>query len=66
MPNEGYLDTSVHWKVQSGKIGFAEPTHDEVAEAILEVGLATEVGQRLGSGRRPMCTSATTTVARWS
>jgi RIO kinase 1 len=51
MPNEGYLDKSVHWKVRSGQIGFAEPTHDEVADAILDVGLATEVGQRLGSGK---------------
>lgn len=51
MPNEGYLDKSVHWKVRSGRVGFAEPTHDEVAEAILDVGLATEVGQRLGSGK---------------
>lgn len=51
MPNEGYLDKSVHWKVRSGQIGFAEPTHDEVADAILDVGLATDVGQRLGSGK---------------
>ncbi len=51
MPNEGYLDESVHWKVRSGQVGFAEPTHREVAEAILETGLATEVGQRLGSGK---------------
>lgn len=51
MPNEGYLDESVHWKVRTGQIGFAEPTHGEVAEAILDVGLATEVGQRLGSGK---------------
>lgn len=51
MPNEGYLDKSVHWKVRSGQIEFAEPTYDEVADAILECGLATEVGQRLGSGK---------------
>jgi RIO kinase 1 len=51
MPNEGYLDESVHWKVRNGQIAFAEPTHDEVADAILDVGLATEVGQRLGSGK---------------
>jgi len=51
MPNEGYLDESVHWKVRSGQLGFAEPTHREVADAILETGLATEVGQRLGSGK---------------
>jgi len=51
MPNDGYLDKSVHWKVRSGQIAFAEPTHNEVADAILDVGLATEVGQRLGSGK---------------
>jgi RIO kinase 1 len=51
MPNSGYLDESVHWKVRSGQIGFAEPTHAEVAQAIVECGLATEVGHRLGSGK---------------
>jgi RIO kinase 1 len=51
MPNEGYLDASVHWKVRSGQIDFAEPTHRAVAEAILDAGLATGVGQRLGSGK---------------
>jgi serine/threonine-protein kinase RIO1 len=51
MPNDGYLDESVHWKVRTGQIGFAEPTHGEVAEAIRDAGLATEVGQRLGSGK---------------
>jgi RIO kinase 1 len=51
MPNEGYLDASVHWKVRTGQIAFAEPTHNEVADVILETGLATEVGQRLGSGK---------------
>lgn len=51
MPNEGYLDASVHWKVRMGQIGFAEPTHGEVADAIMESGLATGVGQRLGSGK---------------
>lgn len=51
MPNYGYLDESVHWKVRTGQIGFAEPTHEEVAAAILDAGIATEVGQRLGSGK---------------
>ncbi len=51
MPNEEYLDKSVHWKVRSGLIAFAEPAYREVAEAIVECGLATEVGQRLGSGK---------------
>ena len=51
MPNEGYLDESVHWKVRTGQIAFAEPTHREIAAAILDAGMATEVGQRLGSGK---------------
>ncbi len=51
MPNNGYLDKSVHWKVRAGQISFAEPTHGEIADAIRECGLATEVGQRLGSGK---------------
>ncbi len=51
MPNDGYLDSSVHWKVRTGQIGFAEPTYGEVADAIRDAGLATEVGQRLGSGK---------------
>ncbi len=51
MPNEAYLDKSVHWKIRSGQLTFAEPTHGEVADAIRDVGLATEVGQRLGSGK---------------
>jgi RIO kinase 1 len=51
MPNGGYLDKSVHWKVRTGQIGFAEPTHSEVANAIVDCGLASEVGRRLGSGK---------------
>jgi len=51
MPNEAYLDASVHWKVRTGQIGFAEPTHRETADSILDCGLATAVGQRLGSGK---------------
>ncbi len=51
MPNEAYLDSSVHWKIRTGQIGFAEPTHGEVADALRESGLATEVGRRLGSGK---------------
>ena len=51
MPNDGYLDDSVHWKIRSGLVAFAEPTQREVADAILDCGLATEVGQKLGSGK---------------
>jgi len=51
VPNEEYLDKSVRWKIRSGQIAFAEPTHAEVADAIADSGLALEVGQRLGSGK---------------
>ncbi len=51
MPNAGYLDESVHWKVRTGRLGFAEPTYRDVAEAVVTSGLATEVGQLLGSGK---------------
>ncbi len=51
MPNEEYLDASVRWKIRSGQVSFAEPTHSEVAQAILDSGLAIGVGQRLGSGK---------------
>jgi RIO kinase 1 len=51
MPNEEYLDPSVRWKVRTGQIAFSEPTHGDVADAIRDAGLATEVGQRLGSGK---------------
>jgi RIO kinase 1 len=51
MPNDGYLDKSVHWKIRSGNIDFHEPGFAEVADAILEAGLATEIGLRIGSGK---------------
>jgi RIO kinase 1 len=51
MPNSGYLDKSVHWKVRTGQIRFAEPRTSEVAQSIRDAGLATEVGRRLGSGK---------------
>jgi RIO kinase 1 len=51
MPNEAYLDNSVRWKIRSGQVDFDEPTYRQVADAILDAGLATEVGQRLGSGK---------------
>jgi len=66
MPNEGYLDKSVHWKVRSGLADFAEPTHDAVASAIRECGLATAVGQRLGSGKEAdvyLCLDASRRIA---
>jgi serine/threonine-protein kinase RIO1 len=51
MPNDPYLDASVRWKIKSGQIGFHEPGYREVADAILESGVATEVYQRVGSGK---------------
>lgn len=51
MPNDEYLDPSVHWKIRSGLASFQEPRYAEAAESILECGLATEVIQRIGSGK---------------
>jgi RIO kinase 1 len=51
MPNTPYLDKSVQWRIETGNVGFHEPGYREVAEAILEAGLATEVRQRIGSGK---------------
>jgi RIO kinase 1 len=51
VPNDPYLDSSVHWKIRSGSASFHEPRYAEAADAILECGLATEVLQRIGSGK---------------
>ncbi len=51
MPNDPYLDDSVAWRIKSGNVGFHEPDYREVADAILDSGLATEVVQRIGSGK---------------
>lgn len=51
MPNDAYLDSSVHWKVRSGTASFQEQRYSEAADSILECGLATEVIQRIGSGK---------------
>lgn len=51
MPNNHYLDSSVHWKVRSGTATFQEQRYSEAADSILECGLATEVLQRIGSGK---------------
>ena len=51
MPNDAYLDSSVHWKVRSGTASFQEQRYSEAAESILESGLATRVIQRIGSGK---------------
>jgi RIO kinase 1 len=51
MPNSPYLDKSVEWRIETGNLTFREPGYREVADAILEAGLATEVVQRIGSGK---------------
>jgi RIO kinase 1 len=51
MPNEPYLDKSVQWRIETGNVQFREPGYREVADAILDSGLATEVRQRIGSGK---------------
>jgi len=51
MPNEPYLDRSVRWRIETGNVDFHEPGYRDVADAILDAGLATEVLQRIGSGK---------------
>jgi serine/threonine-protein kinase RIO1 len=51
VPNDPYLDASVRWKIRTGNVGFQEPKYPEVAEAILDAGVATEVLQLIGSGK---------------
>jgi len=51
MPNDPYLDKSLQWRIDSGNLSFHEPGYREVADAILDAGLATEVVQRIGSGK---------------
>jgi len=51
MPNDPYLDKSVRWRIETGNLGFHEPGYREVADAIMDAGLATEVVQRIGSGK---------------
>jgi RIO kinase 1 len=51
VPNDPYLDSSVHWRIRSGSASFHEQRYSEAAESILECGLATEVIQRIGSGK---------------
>jgi RIO kinase 1 len=51
VPNEEYLDPSVHWKLRAGTASFREQRYSEAAESILECGLATAVVQRIGSGK---------------
>jgi len=51
VPNQEYLDSSVHWKLRSGAASFDEPRYDDAVRSILDCGLATEVLLRIGSGK---------------
>jgi serine/threonine-protein kinase RIO1 len=51
MPNDPYLDASVRWKVETGQLEIREPRVAEVAEGLLDVGLATEVIRPIGAGK---------------
>jgi serine/threonine-protein kinase RIO1 len=51
VPNQPYLDSSVHWRIRSGLAETKEPRYDESVEAICDSGLATEVIRRIGSGK---------------
>jgi serine/threonine-protein kinase RIO1 len=51
VPNDAYLDASVHWKVRSGNATLHEQRYSEVVESILDTGLATSVVQQIGSGK---------------
>ena len=51
MPNDPYLDASVRWKIKSGQVRASEPRYREIAHALLDAGLATEVLRKIGSGK---------------
>ncbi|MDE1820574.1 MAG: phosphotransferase [Euryarchaeota archaeon] len=51
MPNTPYLDKSVRWRLNTGNLAFHELRYREVADAILDAGLATEVISKIGSGK---------------
>ncbi len=51
MPNEPYLDASVRWKIKSGQARTSEPRYREMADALLDAGMATEVLRKIGSGK---------------
>ena len=51
MPNDPYLDASVHWKVRTGGVRFDEPQYADVVAEMLDVGIATEVLGLIGSGK---------------
>ncbi|MCI4339967.1 MAG: hypothetical protein L3K06_00300 [Thermoplasmata archaeon] len=51
MPNDPYLDASVRWKIRSGQTKASEPRYREMAAALLDAGMATEVLRKIGSGK---------------
>jgi RIO kinase 1 len=51
MPNEAYLDASVHWRIRSGTLELEEPDYRSRAEAVLSSGLATEVVRPISAGK---------------
>ena len=51
MPNQPYLDKSVHWRLQTGNLAFHELRYREVAQAILDAGMAERVVAKIGSGK---------------
>src|SRR5439155_16577126 len=51
MPNTPYLDASVRWRIQTGRLELEEPSHDDRVAAILSAGLATEVVRPISAGK---------------
>ena len=51
MPNQPYLDASVAWRIKSGDLPLEEPDYSATVEAILSVGLATEVVALISAGK---------------
>jgi len=66
MPNDPYLDASVRWKIKSGQARTSEPRYREMASALLDAGMATEVLRKIGSGKEAdvyLCRDGPTLVA---
>ncbi len=51
MPNDPYLDASVRWKIKTGQALLNEPRYRDVAAAIEDSGIATELVRLIGSGK---------------
>jgi len=51
MPNDAYLDASVHWRIRSGTLDLHEAGYRSTADAILSSGLATEVVGLISAGK---------------